>query len=88
MRKQIDDGQIEKANKELNEHLYKVLSRKGRGTFSSSHEALGILEDERSELVKAIQEKQDNTFIKHELLDLAVTALFAVACINSETMEW
>jgi len=69
-------------------HMKNVLNRKGPGSFVSSHEILGVLTDERSELIVAIQSKAGLEKIRHELLDDAVAALFGVACIDSGTVEW
>lgn len=88
MRKQIDDKSITDAFIALRNHLIIVLNNKGRGTFASSHEVLGVLTDERSETIQAIQRKAGLEAIRHELLDEAVTAIFAVACIDEGTLEW
>jgi hypothetical protein len=76
------------AIRELKRHMAEVLDRKGTESFSSSHEVLGVVEDELSELVAAIQKKQPLNDVRHELLDLAETCIFAVACIDANTMDW
>lgn len=72
----------------LQRHMAEVLNRKGPGSFASSHEILGVLTDERSETIAAIQSKAGFDKIRHELLDEATTALFGVACIDAGTLEW
>ena len=72
----------------LQRHMAEVLNRKGPGAFISSHEILGVLTDERSETIAAIQSKSGLDAIRHELLDEATTALFGVACIDAGTLDW
>jgi len=73
---------------DLQLHLRDVENRKGPRAFVSSHEALGVLEDERSELVHEIQSKAGANAIRHELLDIAVAALWSVASMDAGAMDW
>jgi len=78
---------IELSKKELSEKLLYRLQEKGIGSFASRHEILGILEEEMHELNDAIKSGNISD-VKQELLDIAVGALFAVACINENTLDW
>ncbi len=69
------------------DHFNKVVDKKGKGSFASSHEILGVLQEEYHEALTAVKEN-DIENLKHELFDVAVTALFGVACINSKTLDW
>ena len=72
----------------LQKHMAEVLNHKGPGAFISSHEIVGVLMDERSELIAAIQSKSGLDAIRHELLDEATAAIFGVACIDARTLDW
>lgn len=88
MRKTIKKDHVEDAKKLVCYHTEKVLNRKGYGAFSSRHEILGVIEDERRELVKAIQEKHTDDSIVHELMDLAEICIFGIASINGGGTDW
>lgn len=88
MRKQINNAEVILASEQILNHTESVLIEKGRGTFSSVHEILGVLEDKKSELLEAIQQKEEIDVIKDELLDIAEICLFGIACINSGTLDW
>ena len=63
------------------------LSEKGLGSFSSRHEILGIIEEEKYELMKAVHE-EDLQGVKRELIDQAVGCIFAIACIDEKALDW
>ncbi len=84
----IGDGALNLATIAFRQHMEEVLKRKGRGAFVSRHEILGVIEDECIELVNAVQAKRGLKDIRHELLDIAVAALFGVACIEAKVLDW
>lgn len=84
----ISADQVNMAFRVAQTHMADVLNRKGPGTFASTHEILGVLEDERRELVKAVQAKQPLADIRHELLDQAVICIFGVACMDAGALDW
>ena len=84
----IGADDLNMAIRDLHKHMAEVLNRKGPGSFASAHEILGVLMDERSETIAAIQSKSGLDVIRHELLDEATTAIFGVACINAGTLDW
>lgn len=86
-RESIDQDNVSNAINQLNEHLIKILSKKGTKTFASRHEVMGLLLEEFNELERA-NHKDDNDEFKYELLDLAATAIFAIACVDQDTMDW
>lgn len=63
------------------------LAQKGYGTFKSTHEILGVLTEEFHELVDAVK-SNDIESVRHELFDLAVGAVFGVACIDQNSIDW
>jgi hypothetical protein len=86
-RAEINKENIGGAIIQLNEHLSKILVKKGTKTFASRHEVMGLLLEEFNELERA-NHKDDNDEFKYELLDLAATAIFAIACVDQDTMDW
>lgn len=86
-RKEILKEKVDGAKQQLNDHLIKILTKKGTKTFASRHEIMGLLLEEFNELERA-NHKDDNNEFKYELLDLAATAIFAIACLDQNTLDW
>ena len=86
-RTEITEKAVEYAVRELQFAIELALTKHGRGTFASRHEVLGVLDEERTELIGAITSGTDEA-VKKELLDVAATCIFGVACINGATMDW
>ena len=63
------------------------LCQKGRGSFISTHEILGVVTEEYFELVEAIK-TNDTREIRLELLDVIVSSLFGLACIEQDEKYW
>ena len=87
-REQITELSIALAVEAVQGGLATTIENKGDGTFSSSHEILGVLEEELYELKKAVHEKKGGDALKRELIDIAVGATFAIACIDQESTDW
>lgn len=69
--------------------LEKRITEKGAGTFSSRHEILGCVTEEYHELIEAIRtDGFDKKRIIHELLDVACSCVFGLACIEAKLTEW
>lgn len=81
----ISDSELADAYTVLIEALQLRLHQKGRGSFASIHEVFGIIAEEYNELAEAVHSSNIND-IRSELLDIAVPALFAVACIDSKKL--
>lgn len=62
------------------------LAAKGYGSFLSSHEVLGIITEEYHEIVEAVRANNPEE-LHAELLDLAVGAVFSLACLRSGGLE-
>ena len=86
-RTQITETQIDKAMEELKTKLKLRLEEKGYGTFASTHEIAGVIDEEYRELQEAVHYNNREDF-KDELLDIAVGAVFGVACVNAETLDF
>jgi len=90
-RPQLTTEQVEDAMAALHTRLYDTLNQKGWGSFASKHEALGAIVEEMRELEEAVRVRPalgGNSKVRHELLDLAIAAVFAVACLDAKTMDW
>ena len=86
-RPMVSEAQTQIIMQLLAETLASRLAVKGRGSFSSTHEILGIIEEERLEFLEAIHaEDMDGAF--DELMDIAVTAVFGLACLDAKTVDW
>lgn len=86
-RPKITRLELEKAKKEIFAKLEYRLEEKGYGAWLSRHEILGIITEEYDEVIDAVT-CGDITDVKEELKDVAVGCLFAIACINAETLDW
>jgi len=82
----ITQDKIDAALKTIGDKTQYRLNQKGFGTFSSTHEILGILEEEFDELKDAIRSNIIKD-ISVELIDIAVACHFALACIDSESLD-
>jgi NTP pyrophosphatase (non-canonical NTP hydrolase) len=86
-REQITQEQIEKVIENFKWKLQERLREKGFGTFASSHEILGIITEEYKEMLDAVH-KNNIESLKLELMDIAVGAIFGIACIDANTLDW
>lgn len=87
-RAEITTDSINKAIRDLTDKINYRLDQKGHGTFASRHEILGVLKEEFEELSDAVTAKDGMLSVKEELLDIAVGAVFAIACIEQGTLDW
>lgn len=86
-RRQITDFEIETAMDILRHKMQKRLRQKGRGTFASRHEALGSITEEYHELEHAVQDNSMKKFVE-ECTDVAVGAVFSIACAKAKALDW
>jgi NTP pyrophosphatase (non-canonical NTP hydrolase) len=70
---------IDNAFEKLGEKIKYRLKEKGKRTFASNHEILGIITEEYYELIEAVKNNDDNK-IHDELLDIAVGCILGMAC--------
>jgi NTP pyrophosphatase (non-canonical NTP hydrolase) len=78
---------VQAASKAFFEKLESKLKEKGLGTFKSSHEVLGVLQEEFAELVDAIRENDMEEF-EEELLDIMIGAYWGLICSKNKTLDW
>lgn len=75
------DDDIKQIEMDIRVALYERLERHGYGIFISPHEILGILTEEHTELIGAVQ-SNDNDHVRKELIDVAVGALFGLVSMQ------
>lgn len=86
-RRQITDEEIARAVALISKALSRRLQEKGRGTFASRHEILGMITEEQLELTASVQ-RSHIEHVNDELIDIAVGSIFAVACILANAVDW
>lgn len=86
-RKQVPNAHVDEAIMKLRNKLYSRLEEKGNGTLASTHEILGIIEEEHDELKEAVRSNRSE-LVMRELLDIAVACVFGYACIDKGHVDW
>ncbi len=86
-RKTIDKSARAIAVGQVAEALEEAIEKKGKWALQSTHEILGLVTEEHHELVEAVRVGTPH-HIKSELKDIAVAAIFALACMNEKTVDW
>lgn len=86
-RKQISIQECCAAINAIMQKMEARLEEKGYGSFTSIHEVLGMLTEEYQEIIDAVH-LNDWDELDKELLDLAVGAIFSLACLRSGGLEW
>jgi hypothetical protein len=84
-RTQVSEAAMARALTAVREHVKVVLQKHGKGTFASRAEALGVIQLELREYEGKVQAR-DREGQQHELKDIAVACIFALACEN--TFDW
>jgi len=82
MRIQITNSEIAFAVEEIQSWLWMRIKEKGRGSFTSIHEARGAIDEEFFELREAFGGKEKVEII-HELKDVIVSSIVALACLRA-----
>ena len=67
--------------------IHKRLFQKGKGTYASIHEILGIVCEEYDELVDAVRDNEQ-VQVHKELKDIAVGCIIGMACISQCSIDW
>lgn len=86
-RKQVRKETIENVIDGVKAKLYLRLEEKGWGGLTSTHEILGMIQEEHHELVRAVQDGEREP-VMDECLDIAVAAIFALVCDGDDTLDW
>lgn len=83
----ITADQIKQAFTVVQKKMQERLNQKGYGTFASLHEISGVITEEYFELIDDVR-RESVIGTREELLDIAVDAIFGVACIQADAVEW
>ena len=86
IRKPISDKAIRDATDSVIHKIIERLAKKGRGSVASVHEVWGAVDEEMQEFKDAVREN-DLPAAERELRDIAVGAIFAIACIMDEGIK-
>lgn len=86
-RPQITVIDLDIAMKEVQLWMNKRREEKGSGSYSSTHEMRGVIDEEILELKEAMHAK-DYDAITHELKDVIIGAIFGLACLKSGKLQW
>jgi hypothetical protein len=85
----VDDEHVRTAIGLVVANLERRLKEKGKGTFASKHEILGIIHEELFELTQAIHAHGGvHKEIADELSDIAVACIYGIACIEADALDW
>ncbi len=83
----VTPAYVTAAKRGIDSTLRRQIAKKGILSFCSSHESLGVLDEERKELIDAIQ-SNDRETIKQELRDIVVAAMWALASEEAGGWDW
>ena len=87
-RSQITDEEVENAIRVFRDKLQKVRSIKGNDSWASTHEILGLLMEEVREVEDEVRTGNKVAMVD-ELLDVAIIAVYGVACLTSKDgLSW
>lgn len=87
-RQQLMKSDLETAISAVAEKLAYRSQQKGMGTMASSHEILGIINEEVLEYQIEVHQNSDDTTKIEELKDIAVACIFGIASIQSGGIDW
>lgn len=77
-----------KAVESIKEKLEYRQEQKGVHTYASIHECLGILQEEMTEFEAEVHGKTSRKLQIEELKDIAVAAIWSIASIESNKIDW
>ena len=86
-RPELTADDINIAVRKLQKEVARRLNEKGKGSFASRHEILGVITEEYHELIEAVTLKPLAN-VEDELFDLAVGAVISAACTMAGKVDW
>lgn len=87
-RQRLNLNDLTKAHNDVYIKLLYRLDQKGPGVMASSHEILGIIQDEVIEYRDEVHKKSNAGAKIEELKDIAVAAIFGIASIQTDGVDW
>jgi ribosomal protein L1 len=88
VRQQITHQDLHDAIEGIIKKTHFRAGQKGLGAMASSHEILGIIEDEAQEYRDEVHAKSDAKAKIEELKDIAVAAIWGIASIQTGAVDW
>lgn len=88
VRKQLTGVALNDALRSVMTKLHYRANQKGMGTMASSHEILGLINEEVLEYTQAVQGNHLDSDKVEELKDIAVACIFGIASIESGGVDW
>lgn len=86
-RKQISTEVLAKTILLIDEVLKARMKEKGEHAFISIHEILGVVNEEHDELIDAVRDN-NHAQVESELIDIAIGAIWGIASIEEEALDW
>ena len=87
MRTRLDNEEFQKAIENIIIKFNNRLKEKGDHGLCSTHECLGLLEEEIIELQDAIHDNDMKEF-ENELIDVGVCVILSLASLYGKTLDW
>lgn len=87
-RQQLTIDDLKTAIGDVTVKLFFRATQKGLGSMASSHEILGIIDEEVNEYRNEVQTNSTADHKIEELKDIAVAAIFGIASIQSGGVDW
>ena len=87
-RQQLTEQQLDEAICSVAEKTAFRAGQKGYGVMTSSHEILGIIDEEVYEYRVEVHAKAATRLKIEELKDIAVAAIWGIASIESGGVDW
>jgi hypothetical protein len=86
-RNEIDESAILDCFKKIEAKLIQRFEEKGTKSFTSSHEAMGVIDEEVDEAKLAVHDN-DHKQLEEEFLDIIIAAMVGVMSIDVKGMDW
>lgn len=87
-RVQLTEEMLDDALADLKRHAMEVIKAKGWGSFASRHEGYGVIDIEKGELRRAIEQRLPDNTVIHELKDVAFSCLFLQMGMEHGGTDW
>ena len=86
-RVELTDEIIDRAFDKIKHKFREKLREKGRHSLCSTHECLGIINEEHAELIEAVRSNSDEEF-EEEMADIGICVILALASLYADGLEW
>ena len=84
---ELSDEIIDKAIDTIKDKFKEKLAQKGRHSLCSTHECLGIINEEHDELIEAVRSNRPESF-EEEMTDIGVCVILSLASMYGGGLDW